>query len=286
MSDEPTPEVRALVAKLFAAGRAERPGPALGRRLLLIEPPQARQGALAPRESAVSPERHVTIPAPSRVAAWVAAAAMVAGSAGLWLVLEPEPRSISISPDRAREQAGSTSSERLAEGPAPHIGLEATHGASGAEVVPRTDEVVPRADAERAAPPRRAASRARATEPKSQLDSAVPPMAAPLASESLAPAPPLKPMTLRAELDLLKRARVALRSGHGAQALELLTRHSGERTGNELDAEATLLRIEALAALGRYGDASELAARFVRDNPNSALGDRAKSFIRTSAPSP
>jgi len=69
-------------------------------------------------------------------------------------------------------------------------------------------------------------------------------------------------------------ARAALRSGDAGQALELLD--SRERTGNELEAEATLLRSEALAALVRQGEASELAARFVRDNPNSALDDRAK----------
>ena len=93
-------------------------------------------------------------------------------------------------------------------------------------------------------------------------------------------------MTLLAELDLLKRARTALRSGDGGQALELLGQRAREHTGNGLDAEATLLRIEALAALGRQGEASELATRFVRENPNSALGDRAKSFIRATVPRP
>lgn len=91
-------------------------------------------------------------------------------------------------------------------------------------------------------------------------------------------------MTLLGELELLKRARAALRSGDGGQALELLDLHARERANNGLEAEATLLRIEALAALGRHGDASALAARFVRDNPNSALGDRAKSFIRAASP--
>lgn len=77
----------------------------------------------------------------------------------------------------------------------------------------------------------------------------------------------------------MERARTALRSGNGAQALELLDRHARERSGTALEAEATLLRIETLAALGRRSEASELAARFVRESPNSALGDRAKSFI-------
>jgi outer membrane protein assembly factor BamD (BamD/ComL family) len=93
-------------------------------------------------------------------------------------------------------------------------------------------------------------------------------------------------MTLLAEIELLKRARTVLRSGDAAQAIELLTRHARERTGNGLEAEATLLRIEALAALGQHADASELATRFVHENPNSALGDRAKRFIRATPPRP
>ncbi|MEY2936151.1 MAG: hypothetical protein RL033_6900, partial [Pseudomonadota bacterium] len=88
------------------------------------------------------------------------------------------------------------------------------------------------------------------------------------------------------ELELLKRARSALRSGDGAQALELLEQREREHTRNGLDAEATLLRIETLTALGKPSDASDLATRFLRENPNSALGDRAKSFIRRTAPNP
>jgi hypothetical protein len=87
-------------------------------------------------------------------------------------------------------------------------------------------------------------------------------------------------MTLLEEIDLIKRARGALRSGHPAHALELLER----RASRGLAAEATLLRIETYAALGRHGEASELASRFVRENPSSALGDRAKSFIHSVPP--
>jgi hypothetical protein len=87
-------------------------------------------------------------------------------------------------------------------------------------------------------------------------------------------------MTLLAELELLERAKTRLRSGDAGGALTLLDQHGRERAGRGLDAEATMLRIETYAALGRHGDASELAARFVRENRNSALADRAKSFIR------
>jgi hypothetical protein len=175
-----------------------------------------------------------------------------------------------------------TGDERLAEALAASEGLEATGGASGTEAAPRGDH------GERGAVPRKA-PRPPAIERTGSADSAVPPSTAPSAPASSAapsadPAARVPPMTLRAELELLKRARTALRSGDAAQALELLSLQARERTGNGLGAEATLLRIEALAARGRHGDASELAARFVRDNPNSALGDRAKSFIRSPGP--
>jgi hypothetical protein len=270
MSDQPTPEVRALAAKLFAAGRAERPGHALGRRLLLIEPPQAR----ARHEQVASSERRAVARLRSPGALWLAAAAMVAASAGVWLLLD-EVRPINISPDHSRGNARSTAAERVAEVPAPLTGT----ATGAADVAPREN------DAERVAP-REAVARPRAMRPRSSADPALPPSAAPSASASAGASPPPKPMTLLAQLDILKRARTALRSGDGGQALELLERHARERAGHELDAEAVLLRIETLAALGRHGESSELAARFVRDNPNSALGDRAKSFIRPSARTP
>jgi hypothetical protein len=144
--------------------------------------------------------------------------------------------------------------------------------------------------------------------------------------------------TLLAELQLLERARAALRSGNAAQALELLERHATTFSGSPaarllpdsrapqpasgsearapqpasdsearptvaptasvpraapparegvargLATEAAVLRIETYAALGRQREASELAERFVRDNPNSAFGDRVKSFIRSARP--
>ncbi len=93
-------------------------------------------------------------------------------------------------------------------------------------------------------------------------------------------------MSLLDEIQLLEQARTALRAGRGKNALDLLDRHERERASTSLEAEATLLRIEAFSALGRSQAASELASRFVRANPNSALGDRAKSFIRPAQPPP
>jgi hypothetical protein len=44
--------------------------------------------------------------------------------------------------------------------------------------------------------------------------------------------------------------------------------------------------METYAALGRHREASELAERFVRENPNSAFGDRARSFIHGASLAP
>jgi outer membrane protein assembly factor BamD (BamD/ComL family) len=85
---------------------------------------------------------------------------------------------------------------------------------------------------------------------------------------------------------VLKRARAALRAGEAGRAIALLDDHSRQRSSSALEAEATLLRIEALAQLGSRREASELAARFLRAYPNSALADRARSFTRSAAPSP
>ena len=101
----------------------------------------------------------------------------------------------------------------------------------------------------------------------------------------LAPAPEPAPQqsapvrSLSREIELLTLARSALGSGEGGRALELLDRRNAERSGPALDAEALLLRIEALSLLGRHSDASDLAQRFVRDDPHNALADRARSFI-------
>jgi hypothetical protein len=271
MSDEPSAEVRELAAKLFAAGRAEQPGPALGRRLLLLE-------ASHPRPSVVSPRAGVA----SMRSRWVrglAAAALLVSGAGLWLVLQHDAPELSISAERLPGRPPSSSPEPSAvAAPAPAL-------PPPEEAKPPLSESRPRVEAaKRVAPPRELPPRPREAPRPEVTSTDAPPALTPSAATSAAPPPKAKAMTLLGELELLKRARSALRSGDGEQALELLDRHARERASNGLDAEATLLRIEALAAVGRHADASALAARFVRDNPNSALGDRAKSFIRAAAP--
>lgn len=286
MTDEHSRELRELAQRLFAAGRAERPAPALGRRVLLIEPRAAASGEAAQAsELAGSGARRA---AHGRVGwrRWVALAALLAGGGSLWLALRMPTRALSISAEAITAVDSSSKPvpvavvERVTVAPVPSSAVVAASNSAAEPVVaaPR-----PRRALERKGPS--AAPRARTPEASSTIERSEPVAPAPSAVPS-AVAPPAPALTLLEELDLLKRARSALRAGEGSQALALLDRHEHERAGDSLVAEATLLRIEVLAALGKKVEASELAQRFVRANPNHALSDRAKSFIAGSAQDP
>jgi hypothetical protein len=98
-----------------------------------------------------------------------------------------------------------------------------------------------------------------------------------------APAPATSP-TLSNELAALKQIRQALRNGDGPAALALLDRHAAGEYGSSLALEASVLRVEALDAVGRRAEAEALARRFVRDNPDSPLAERAQRFIDRTEP--
>jgi hypothetical protein len=125
---------------------------------------------------------------------------------------------------------------------------------------------------------------ARAREP-SPAESAVeapeePPSAPEPPSVAAQKKPVLKPtpLTLEAELTLLDQARKTLVQGSAEQALVELDAYERRATARRLGAEASLLRIQILAASGRSEEASALARKFVIDHPGSPLAERAKSF--------
>lgn len=98
-------------------------------------------------------------------------------------------------------------------------------------------------------------------------------------AERSAPAPKsAAPRALPEQLRLLKRARAALRSGQAARSLEVLDEYQRRPNRVDMSAEATLLRIEALASLGQRARAGVLAEEFVKAHPSSPLADRARSF--------
>ena len=95
-------------------------------------------------------------------------------------------------------------------------------------------------------------------------------------------APKDVPASLEQELELLDRARQALLTGDTSTALTRLAHYERVATRRRLGAEATVLRVQILAASGRATEASLLAREFVAKHPNSPLVDRAKSFVRES----
>jgi hypothetical protein len=101
-----------------------------------------------------------------------------------------------------------------------------------------------------------------------------------------APAPrvsaPRPAPSLSAEVVSLDRARTALDGNDPKAALALLDAY--ERTGGRrMAAEATLLRVEALARAGKTREASALAQSFMAANPGSPLVDRARQFLEASS---
>jgi hypothetical protein len=290
VSDSRNPELEALAQRLFAAARAEHPTPALGRRLLLIQPqqPVTPVSALPRTDIASSGERAVT-PGGSRLARWLAAAIVLGALGSLWLRGASGGRAIHISPEHAPSGSDRAVAARSDVDEAPALPSRATTApepSAATQAAPVLasgqghDRPAPSARSARARPAPADPRRSEATVPAAPALSPAPPASAEPARD--APPSAVAPsLTLLGELELLKQARAALRSGDGARALVLLDRHVREGKGSGLDAESTLLRIEALSALGRRQQASELAARFVRDNPDHALTDRAKSFVRT-----
>lgn len=132
--------------------------------------------------------------------------------------------------------------------------------------------------------------RKEATEsPVSPPVTAAPPSSAPrgaAAPSSGAPArsatPKLSPASLERELELLDAARQALLGGDTSAAQARLAQYDKVATRRHLGAEATVLRMQILAAEGRTSEASALASEFVAKHPNSPLVDRAKSFVQSS----
>jgi hypothetical protein len=86
-------------------------------------------------------------------------------------------------------------------------------------------------------------------------------------------------VTLEEETSALDRVQAELRAGHGSVALALLDRYDRADKGGSMAAEAELLRIQALASVGRSVAAAELAQKLVRMYPNSPLVDRAREYL-------
>lgn len=109
--------------------------------------------------------------------------------------------------------------------------------------------------------------------------------APPVAPSALIKRAPVPPPSLDQELASVQRARAALGRGDASAALAELDRFGRGPGWRQLAVEARLLRIEALARAGRADEARNLARRFVEQNPNNPLVDRARTFATPPASS-
>lgn len=95
------------------------------------------------------------------------------------------------------------------------------------------------------------------------------------------PAPPVPAAsaTLADEVKLLDESRGALARGDGAAALRALDTFQKTFPRGRLGMEATVLRVEALASIGRVADAQALGRSFLDAHPESALSPRVRRAI-------
>lgn len=99
-----------------------------------------------------------------------------------------------------------------------------------------------------------------------------PPRARPSASAS----------DLREQIALLDAGRAAMAAGKDERALEILQSYLGKYPAGSFRPEATALKIETLAKLGRNAESRALADRFVAEHGASPLANRVKSVSSSS----
>ena len=279
-----------LAARIRATGRAEleRAGaePASGsERATLRDAPSHSERAPGARQSSRwAPAR------PASTRRW-AAGGGIAAAAGAVLYL-----GLASSPDRgvliSAERSGAAPASRQ---PSPTAGSEPTASTTSDDAIGQRDDAAPHAESAHAIPPARSSSVAvPSAAPKAPATAAAPstpgaastPAIASSRRTSSEPAPrstEASRPTLGQQLEQIKQARAALRAGDHRRALELLDAYRTRSAGAELAAEASLLRIEALAASGQQGEAARAARQFASDYPNSPLIDRALSFTASAA---
>lgn len=253
--------------RLFASVRRERPSEALRERVLALGRAE-RERALASSGSERAPRGRISGRG-RRWGAWLgccAAACVVATWAWAWVRGELQS-DVAISAEHLPPVASSAKRSS-----APSEPLEQHDTVVGLpELVSPSPVTEP---LERAAPkPQVAARGAEAAAPPERTEgaAAAPDRQAPGAAPSLAE-----------QLGQLKRARAAVRTGEPLRALVLLDEYQAGVHGTELAAEASMLRIEALAAAGRHEEAAREARQFAADYPTSPLIDRARSFVGAS----
>jgi TolA-binding protein len=90
---------------------------------------------------------------------------------------------------------------------------------------------------------------------------------------------PAETTGLAEELSLLEEARLALSAGDHGLALRTLDAYSRRFPRRKMGSEATVLRIETLAAKGDDAAARELGLSFLRAQPKSPYAKRVRSLV-------
>lgn len=90
---------------------------------------------------------------------------------------------------------------------------------------------------------------------------------------------PVKTVDLREEIRLLDQARSQIRSGAAARALTTISQYRSQFPRGSFLQEASVLRIEALAASGNRGLATAEAKRFLARHPRSPHVARLERLI-------
>lgn len=102
-----------------------------------------------------------------------------------------------------------------------------------------------------------------------------------VAEQAPAPAVAATPVSalLVEELGALDHARLALVNGEGRRTLDELDAYDRRFPSGRLQIEAEVLRIDALAKLGRKDAARQRAEAFLRRHPNSVLATRVRAHV-------
>ena len=86
--------------------------------------------------------------------------------------------------------------------------------------------------------------------------------------------------TLALEVELIERARLAVARNDAESALQELAKHERLAPPHALQAEAELVRVTALLALGRHEQAEQLANSLIRRHPGDAVARRAADLMQ------
>jgi hypothetical protein len=84
--------------------------------------------------------------------------------------------------------------------------------------------------------------------------------------------------TLTEELTAIDRARLALAKGDARRTLDELEAYDRRFPSGRLQIEAEVMRIDALAKVGRKDAARQRAEAFLRRHPNSVLATRVRAY--------